>query len=47
MIPYHGVLVVLAACGLRWRSAWLRILLVFLAVAELQREESRCESRGA
>ena len=36
MIPYHWMLVVLAACELRWRSAWLRILLVFLAVAELQ-----------
>ena len=36
MIPYHLMLVVLAACELRWRSTWLRILLVLLAVVELQ-----------
>lgn len=36
MILYHWLLVFLAACELRWRSAVLRILIVLLAVAELQ-----------
>lgn len=36
MVPYHWVLIALAACELRWRSSWLRVLLVILAVAEIQ-----------
>lgn len=33
---YHSMLIILAACELRWRAAWLRLLLVVLTVAELQ-----------
>jgi len=36
MIVLHLFVVALAACELRWRATWLRILLVILAAGELQ-----------
>lgn len=36
LIPYHWLLAALAICEFRWRLAWVRVLLVVLAVAELQ-----------
>jgi hypothetical protein len=36
MSIYHLIVVVLAACELRWRAVWLRLPLVALAVLQLQ-----------